>query len=54
MKVKLSELMVDNKICMFCKYHSPDGIFCENEKGKYYGHFRNDYKSCKDFEPKED
>lgn len=44
--------IIKSKICMFCKHH--DGIYCCNPNGYYYGCFRNDYKSCKDFEPKED
>ena len=40
------------KYCMFCKHYN--GLYCCNPNGYYYGCFRSDYKSCMDFEPKEE
>ena len=43
------------KVCCTCKYHFPpdDGYMCACEHGEYYNWFRNDYKSCGAWEPKE-
>ena len=45
-----------NPFCMYCKHHWPpeDGFMCNNEESKYFGCFRNDYKTCEKWEEEEE
>lgn len=48
--IEIKRFVSENITCRCCRWHSYDGLFCENPKSKYYGMFRNDWKSCIAFE----
>ena len=45
---------IDDDRCRTFRYHSEDGLFCENPNSEYYGWFRNDWKRCDRHERKEE